>query len=420
MNRTHLIVLPLLFVSLQIGAQNTNSLTVTNSQPFSRPNELIVLKRTNLEKKLGNIPTFIQVSVKGQNLIVQHDDVNGDGRWDEVALIYSFAPSEKTHFTITPIKKEKVIHDVQRSHVRLRKKDAFNHWGANLKFEEMPLLNQATDFSKHPLPLYLTEGPAWENDKVGFRLYFDVRNGKDIWGKTTSRMVMDSVGTKAAPSYHTYAAWGMDVLKVGKSLGAGALALLVPLDEQKDTLIRLGGNNIRRTAYRQICDGPVRASFEMKYDWEVKGKPVQIIEQVSIWGGQYFYESKVWVTGAPDGVQLVTGIVNLKENSSQAFAVGRITTLLSHGLQSENNDRLGMAVLVPTNSFAFAGTSPKSGSDVLDTYLISQKISSTEPCRFRFFAAWEKSNPLFSSFNSFQTFIREEAMKMSLPVKVHF
>jgi hypothetical protein len=37
------------------------------------------------------------------------------------------------------------------------------------------------------------------NDKVGLRLYFNVCNGKDIWGKRTSRMMLDSVGTKVEP-----------------------------------------------------------------------------------------------------------------------------------------------------------------------------------------------------------------------------
>ncbi len=41
---------------------------------------------------------------------------------------------------------------------------------------------------------YQMEGPAWENDLVGFRNYLDQRNGMDIFGKIESRMVLDSVG----------------------------------------------------------------------------------------------------------------------------------------------------------------------------------------------------------------------------------
>ena len=80
--------------------------------------------------------------------------------------------------------------------------------------------------------------------------------------------------------------------------------------------------NVKRTRYKQLADGPVRALFQMTYDWEVDGKPVEIMEQISIWGGQYFYESKVWVKGAPPGAKLVSGIADFYENVFQTFSAG--------------------------------------------------------------------------------------------------
>ncbi len=63
------------------------------------------------------------------------------------------------------------------------------------------------------------EGPGWESDKVGYRLYLDGRNAIDIFGKKTSDMVLHTVGR--GDDYHSMAPWGMDILKVGQSLGAG-------------------------------------------------------------------------------------------------------------------------------------------------------------------------------------------------------
>jgi hypothetical protein len=51
-------------------------------------------------------------------------------------------------------------------------------------------------------------------------------------------MLMDSVGTKVEPSYHSLADWGMDILHIGSSLGAGAIAILMKDTNGKDTLIR--------------------------------------------------------------------------------------------------------------------------------------------------------------------------------------
>ena len=33
------------------------------------------------------------------------------------------------------------------------------------------------------------EGPGWESDKIGYRLYLDWRNAIDIFGKKTNKMV---------------------------------------------------------------------------------------------------------------------------------------------------------------------------------------------------------------------------------------
>jgi hypothetical protein len=408
----------LLLLATQGAAQGSNTITVSNPSFFARPDELLLFKRVDIEKKIGSAPAFIQVKAKGKQLAVQHDDLNGDGKWDEAVVLYSFAPNEKVSFTISQSKQANTAAVVQRAHVRLRKKNADDSWGANITREEMPLRNPATDFSKQPLPLYLTEGPAWENDKVGFRLYFDVRNGKDIWGKRTARMVLDSVGTKVEPSYHDLHEWGMDVLHAGKSLGAGALAFLVPLNANRDTLIRLGGENVLQTTYQQLADGPLRAVFQISYDWQINGKPVQVIEQTSIWGGQYFYESKVWVNGAPQGTKLVSGIANFYENVFRTYKIGSTNVLFSFGLQSENKDNLGLVVLTPSSKFSFAGSAPHTASEILDTYLAAQDVNEKEPCVFRFAAAWEKSDIRFSKLNTSQNFIREEAKKMDTPISI--
>lgn len=49
------------------------------------------------------------------------------------------------------------------------------------------------------------EGPAGKNDKVGFRNYYDLRNGMDIFGKITDKMVLDTIGLTG--SYHDLSNW---------------------------------------------------------------------------------------------------------------------------------------------------------------------------------------------------------------------
>src|SRR4051812_20681459 len=116
----------------------------------------------------------------------------------------------------------------------------------------------------------------------------DTRNTKDIFGKRTTKMMMDTVGVVAENIYHKLSDWGIDILAVGKSLGAGSLALKVPNVNGKDTLIRLGGTNVGETIFEKVADGPIRAIFRMHYKgWQpIRGiEPINVTEEISIWGG---------------------------------------------------------------------------------------------------------------------------------------
>src|SRR3546814_5990698 len=67
---------------------------------------------------------------------------------------------------------------------------------------------------------YQTDGPSWENDKVGFRHYLDGRNSKDVFGKKLSRMSPEDVGVNAQgaveDNYHVMLDWGRDILPVDR------------------------------------------------------------------------------------------------------------------------------------------------------------------------------------------------------------
>jgi Domain of unknown function (DUF4861) len=306
-----------------------------------------------------------------------------------------------------------------QAHVRQKHKNADNTFGDDLSVDSIPAGQPATDFSKDPLPPFLTEGPAWENDKVGFRIYFDVRNGKDIWGKTTTRMVLDEVGADTAKNYHALADWGMDILKVGKSLGAGSLALLVKDANGKDTLVRLGGTNMGPVVYRKIADGPVRAVFSLQYpSWKVldNASPVALTETISIWGGQYFYESKVNVTGAPADARLVTGIVNLVSHEAKNIDTAGFKVLYTYDAQSENKDNLGMAIQTAQQDFNSFITTPNANTDIQNTYGVALNIKNG-PAVYRFYAGWQPSDPQFTSEAAFRDFLTQE-IKRSMPIKI--
>ena len=184
------------------------SFSVTNPSGYVRANELIVLSRADIEKRISIAKGFSVVDENNQPIVTQLDDLDKDGKWDEACFLYTFQPHQTVTFTT---KDENSRYTASLAHARLRKKINETTFGDDLHKETMPPKNPPTDFSKQPLPLYLTEGPAWENDKIAFRLYFDTRNGKDIFGKLEPGLVMDTIGANHNHSYHNLSHWGLDI-----------------------------------------------------------------------------------------------------------------------------------------------------------------------------------------------------------------
>lgn len=413
-------ILLLLLISSNVHTQTSMLLSLVNNSGFNRNNELVTLQRKTIEHYFSRPVKFVNVSKAEKQIPVQYVDENKDGDWDQLVFLYSFTPNEQAELQVSITTKNTALPFEQRAHVRMRKKIGPEAFGPNLSNVTMPLKNPATNFSKEKLPMYLTEGPAWENDKVAFRLYFDIRNNKDIYGKVTSRMMMDTVGANTKMSYHVLSEWGMDVLHVVKSLGAGALALSVPLPSGGDTLIRLGGQNITNTVFQQVADGPLLGRLCLTYDWQINDQPLQLKEEISIWGGQYFYDSKVTIAGAPAGAKLITGIADFYNNSFGLITEGNAVVGFSYGKQSENKDNLGLAVLVDEKAFARADSVNRPNTDVNETYTIAQTIIAKQPLYYRFYVGWERTDKQFDSLNGFNSFLKHEAVKYSEPIKVTY
>ncbi|MDI3321023.1 DUF4861 domain-containing protein [Pinibacter soli] len=400
-------------------ALDTGTLVLKNKSSLNRENELIVLKRSSLQSKIKNLQPneYLAFIANGKSVPVQFDDIDGDGKWDEAALIISFAPKESIKLQLQASKNMPQYQEAVFAHVRQKHKNPDQTFGPLVLRDTMPFNNPPTDFSKVVLPPYLTEGPAWENDKVAFRLYFDARNCKDIYGKRISGMVMDTVGSDPKNSYHNFSNWGMDILRVGKSLGAGALAIRTKTSANADTLIRVGGSAVKSEIFRVISDGPLRVMFEMTYSCVINNKPFTITERTSIWKGQYFYQSDLTISGLSATDELVTGMADFYENNGESLKSNNQNIYYSYGTQSENKDKLALGISVSNNSHTYMTNANSLQSEIKDTWLVSQPVNNGK-VSFRFYALWEKTNTAFSSKEGVRDYFNKELELMASPVEV--
>ncbi len=416
-NTIFLILISLIFFSCEEKA----TLTFQNSLNTKRTDEFIVLTRADLSEKMelkaGLLPIF---KIEEDKIIPsQVDDLDGDGNWDEAVLILDFEANQTLEIEVDLVPEAEYPEFEKRTNLRLgihledgtyKEVDNYRALPCN---EEFKIISQA-------------EGVNWENDKIGFRVYFDCRNVKDLFGKRLPAMVLDKVHTPGFGSYHELADWGMDVLHCGSSLGSGGLALM-----RNDSLYRLGSTDIYE--YQKIVEGPFRSIFELRYSgWHVENDVLEAVERITIYPGKYWFESDVIVKGGAEGDQIVTGIVTTKlKDEPFKFVASDFQCIGTHGIQSLNNDELGMAVLVPQNETEKIGrttdinffklgykTVPKkSFSNIIsETYYISQKLKRTESSKHYFFSVWGLDKEEWKTEAGFKKYIGEESKKLSAPI----
>lgn len=406
------------------ACSKTNSLVLTNPLAVDRPDETIILKRADVEAKTGIVPDGFAPVLKlnGQNIPSQADDMDGDGSWDELAFSLSFKASETISLTIENVAIAQYPEFEKRTNVRLGIKQPD---GSYPEVDEYMALSCKDSFNI----IAQGESVSWENDKMGFRNYFDCRNVKDLFGKLKPGMIIDKIHTPEIPDYHVLSDWGMDVLHCGSSVGSGGLAML-----EADSLYRLGSTDTYK--YKKVVEGPVRSVFDLIYTgWYVAGQNLSAVERISIYPGKYWFQSDVTVSGFSGEKQLVTGIVTslLKNEPVDFEANADYRSIATLDKQSLNNDELGMAVFLrkdevtkvarTTNldfyKLGYQTVVEKQFSNVISqTYYVAQKINADAPARHYFVAVWGLENEKWKSMDNFKAYISSEADFLSNPVSV--
>lgn len=414
-----IIVIALVFFS----CENEETFSVKNVGNEDRTDEVLILTKAELAQKVKLKEGLLPVFKVGDDQILpsQADDLDGDGNWDEAVTMLNIKAGETKTIKVDFVEKNNYPEFEKRTNLRLGIEQDDGSYKEVDNYKALPCNDGFKIIAQ-------AESVSWENDKIGFRVYFDCRNVKDLFGKLKPDLIVDKIGTPESPSYHELEDWGMDILHCGSSLGSGGLALL-----KNDSLYRLGSTDVYE--YQKIVEGPVRSVFELRYSgWHVDGDDLSAVERISIYPGKYWFQSDVTVTGCPEGSQIVTGIVTtyLKKQPFE-FKAGNYECIGTHDIQSENRDELGMAVIVPLKDAGKIGRTSdidffklgyrtvveKSFSNIIsETYYIGQKCTSGKPLEHYFFSVWGLEKDQWKTEEGFTKYIKEEAEKLSSPIQV--
>ena len=362
----------------------TVELTISNSLDIQRVDELVSVDIAAI--KLIH-PEFnekaIVVKVGDSELPSQLYDKDADGKMDQILFNVFLQPKEERDVTIYYAEKGEVTTEYKnRTYAELAvkvdysKEDGIYNGG---RFENVNEFRVPDDHKDHN-KLFKYEGPGWESELVGYRFYLDWRNATDIFGKKTNDLVLHKVGlgdvTGSNDSYHEMSDWGMDILKVGNSLGIGSIATW---NDSKINMV----SETDSIYWKILCNGPLLSEFQTTYyGWQVGDKKADLIARTSIAAGSRLTRVKLQLKGNIDNI--VTGFAK-HENVVEMIKSdddGGWQYISSYGNQSLSDDNLGIAVFYNYDNTRILD------DDELNHYVVINAIGNE--VEYYFAAVWEK------------------------------
>ncbi len=271
-------------------------------------------------------------------------------------------------------------------------------------FENVNSLSVPTEHTDHSWFIRY-EGPGWESDLVGYRFYLDWRNGIDVFGKKVKTPVLQDVGQDGFDSYHEPSDWGMDVLKVGKTLGLGSIATY------ENAVARRV--DVTDSLYSEITNnGAIYSSvYTAYYGWDLPRAKTDIHANISIHAGTRL--SRMDLESSNVIENFATGLIKDEKaeflTSSDELDFGYIAT---YGPQSLAEDNLGIALIYPTAKLI------EKTSDDLSHVLVFD--SGNKKVSYYFLAAWEQEPGGIVSKEAFKSYLDQILLELSNPLIISF
>ncbi len=321
-----------------------------NPSEFARVDEPVYLSFYDLGLLAGATSTPILMVENGNVIPVEQVDTDGDGRKDSLFTVLDFAPGERRSFRIqhrtdrirplaTTKRTQAEISIKEGGQWREREDDATFKEYVGGSFKNATSVTTPEFYTDHSNWIRY-EGPGIESDKVGYRVYLDWRNGFDIFGKKTAEPVLQHIGQDGYQSYHEPQPWGMDLLKVGDTLGIGGFGYW-----DGEQVIGLKDVESRTATVRD--NGNLRASVGIQYQgWRVADTKLDAKAYLSMTAGSRLVHNRLSISGTL--ANLAVGIANHPNTEFIAgdteIASDMYTYLATWGPQSLAGDELGLAV----------------------------------------------------------------------------
>lgn len=372
--------------SVLMAADSAVKIDIGNPTEDAWEGAPVVVSWSKAFQTLGDGPLAV-VDADGKESFVQRDDLDGDGNTDEIVFLVKLPP--KTTKTVRIVKAASAEKPVSRAHAGMYLRGLV--------------------------------GPAWESDMIAYRIYWNTDSGLiDVFGKISPMLSVKAFATGGF-DYHVQSKYGMDVLKVGQSLGAGGFGVFI--DGQIWKL-----NDVMKTHFVR-ADGPLRAVLDCEFiDWytgpgvkkaKEEGPGLQrrfdLYARFSIIAGQKWGDVQLLLKPVDHGPmpEIVTGVIKQEGTqhvlSKEHGILGRWGRQALGDHEVPKSGDLGLGVIVnPMDVVTY-------GEDEYNNYI---RLKTTDgKVGYRYLSSWYKEPGGARSTQDYEALLRAAA-RLKPEVKV--
>lgn len=252
----------------------------------------------------GGAQNARSASFKGHpSMAYQLDDLDGDGRADELVFLTDMRPSETVDYRIELSEEPETRTFAPETHAYLRLND---------KNKRHPRIS-AISFpgsvpSRHSYDAIYGHGAVLEGLYSAIRVYMDHRQSVDLYAKNTPRLELDTTGFYTTRE-QLERGFGRDVLWAGTSVALGSFRGYV--DGAPVTI-----DSVITRSQRVVADGPVRSIIEMSdRGWRYGGAEVEMTQRYTVYGRHRDIDVEISLSGAAADALYCTGVQKLAEDN---------------------------------------------------------------------------------------------------------
>ena len=305
----------LLVLLAALVAQAQTALKVSVSNPLS-------LRRTAVPVTIqleSPVRSALVVDSRGEEQPCQLDDLDNDGRYECLSFIVAEIGGKKTLDYSVTLSNEgqpraytpQVYAEMMLTNKKIKSSNK----------QDLYISSLTVDNGTNPYWMLHHHGPAFENDMVAYRIYFDERQTVDIYGKY--RRGLELRDTQFYPdSLQKATGYGDDVLWVGKTFGVGAMrgwnkgAMQMLQDVESRTLSVVSRGPLR-TVVKVVDKG-----WNPRYpDTCTHDERIDMTTYYTLYAGRRDCQVDIIFSRDASRLQLSTGLVNVKQ--SREYSDGR-------------------------------------------------------------------------------------------------